>query len=236
MKEVNAPNCGQENELIGYLYGELNEEESRTFQRHADHCESCRQELASLRNVRESVIAWRNESLAGVALPGAMAYSTPTVLSEKPSALAAIRQFFNLAPLWMKGAVAFASILFCLFAGLAIARLREAPSPVMVADPNSNGQSEEKLNALVQERVKQELQRIKESSQIAATDAGTVNPPKPVSPRAIPARAKVASNDPIQKARRPLSKTEREQLAADLRLMSASNEIEFDLLDDGINQ
>jgi hypothetical protein len=46
----------------------------------------------------------------------------------------------------------------------------------------------------------------------------------------------VASNNPIQKARRPLSKTEREQLAADLRLVTAANESELDLLDDGINQ
>lgn len=235
MKEVNAPICGKENELLGYLYGELSETESLDFQRHAHHCESCKRELAGLHSVRESVIAWRNESLAGVALTGAMAYSHSATVSEKPSALAAMRQFFNLAPLWMKGAVAFASILFCLFAGLAIARLREAPVPAIVDNSNSDVQSEEKLNALVQQRVQQELQRIKESSEVVkANDA--VNPPESISPREIQVRPRLASNDPIQKARRPLSKTEREQLAADLRLVSASNEIEFDLLDDGINQ
>lgn len=236
MKEVNAPNCGQENELVGYLYGELSEEESRTFQRHAHRCESCRRELASLQDVRESVIAWRNESLAGVALTGPMAHSPAGIVSEKPSALAAIRQFFNLAPFWMKGAVACASILFLVFAGLAIARLREAPSPVMVVTPNPKVQSEEQLNALVQQRVQQELQRIKESSRIAVTVPGAVNPPEPVSRPATAARANIARNGSVPKARRPLSKTEREQLAADLRLVSASNEIEFDLLDDGINQ
>ncbi len=229
MKEVNAPNCGQENELLGYLYGELSEAESRDFQRHAHHCESCKRELAGLQSVRESVIAWRNESLAAVALP-AMA---PVVMAdEKPSALAAIRQFFNLAPLWMKGAVAFASLLFCLFAGLAIARLRETP-PVVVAGPSPNVQSEEKFNALVEQRVQEELQRRK-VSQPMPPESVLAHSPVPVSRRGTATR--VASNDPIEKARRPLSKSEREQLAADLRLVSASNEIDLDLLDDGINQ
>jgi hypothetical protein len=41
---------------------------------------------------------------------------------------------------------------------------------------------------------------------------------------------------PNQKSRRPLSKTEREQLAADLRLTSAKNDSDLDLLEDRINQ
>jgi hypothetical protein len=46
----------------------------------------------------------------------------------------------------------------------------------------------------------------------------------------------IALNAPKQKARRPLSKTEREQLAADLRLISGKNDSDLDLLDDQINQ
>jgi len=46
----------------------------------------------------------------------------------------------------------------------------------------------------------------------------------------------VAFNLSNQKARRPLSKTEREQLAADLRLISVKSESDLDLLDDRINQ
>ena len=38
MKEVNAPNCGRENDLIAYLYGELAENESGAFQQHVDQC------------------------------------------------------------------------------------------------------------------------------------------------------------------------------------------------------
>ena len=123
---------------------------------------SCKSELGSLQGVRNSVIAWRNESLAGVSLP----VSSPAYThreATKPSAFAALREFFNLSPLWLKGAVAFASILFVVFAGLAIARLRATPAPVVVAESNNSAASEKQLNALVERRVQEELQRIKAS-------------------------------------------------------------------------
>jgi len=46
-------------------------------------------------------------------------------------------------------------------------------------------------------------------------------------------RNEVAS---VPKARRPLSKSEREELAADLRLISGKSDSEIDLLGDRINQ
>ena len=42
MKEVNAPNCGRENDLIAYLYGELAEHEANAFQQHVQQCLSCK--------------------------------------------------------------------------------------------------------------------------------------------------------------------------------------------------
>ena len=240
MKEVNALNCGRENDLIAFLYGELNDDESHTFRRHLHDCAACGAEFASFQQVRESVVAWRDESLGGVLQ---VADSSPTrVVVEKPSALAAWRQFFNLAPLWMKGAVAVASILLCLFAGLAIARLRDTPPAVIVTDHSS---SEEQINARVESRVQEEVKRrVQEevdrfknstASQPASTTVENTAA-KRNSWRQAANRLSVASNSPTQKARRPLSKTEREQLAADLRLVSAKNESDIDLLDDGINQ
>jgi anti-sigma factor RsiW len=233
MKEVNASNCGREDDLVAFLYGELNDDESRTFQRHVQTCAACSTELGSLKDVRESVVLWRNESLGGVISPVMIADSSPArVGTETPSALAALREFFNLAPLWLKGAVAFASILFCLFAGLAVARLRETPPLVAVAT-RTDAPSEAQLNTLVQRRVQEELDKTRNSAESPPAPGVVVK--QNSSPR-IANRANVASYDPTQKARRPLSKTEREQLAADLRLVSALNDAELDLLDDGINQ
>lgn len=237
MKEVNAPNCGRENDLIAFLYGELNEQESRTFQLHLNDCSACSTEVAGLRDVRQSVVGWRNESLGGVFSPARIADSSPIRFDrEKPSAVAALREFFKLAPFWMKGAVAFASILFCLFAGIAIARLRATPQAVVVAVPEANPSSEERVNAVVQRRVQEELAKIKKTSAASSTAAAGDNGVKQNSSHRITRRDAIATNDPTQKARRPLSKTEREQLAADLRLLSARNDGELDLLDDGINQ
>lgn len=237
MKEVNASICGRENDLIAFLYGELNDVEARTFQRHMNDCAACNIELAGFRTVREAVVAWRDESLGGVSSSQITETAVTRAGLGKPSALAALREFFTLSPLWLKGAVAFASILFCLFAGLAIARLRDKPPAAIVTNPESTKYSERQLNALVDRRVQDELHRIK-------------NPPQPVAPtpaigenahgrtysRRIASRSNVANNDPSQKARRPLSRSEREQLAADLRLVSGRNDGELDLLDDRINQ
>ena len=231
MKEVSALNCGREDDLIGYLYGEMTETESGLFQNHLHDCQACKTELASLQSVRESVVTWRNESLGGVALP---AYTPLANEAAKPSALAAFREFFNLSPLWLKGAVAFASILLCLLAGLAVARLRATPAPIMVAKSPDNAASEERVKAMVEQRVNEELQRIKAAAQPTISTVATVDPRKAAPRRRVGTR-NLASVDPIQRARRPLTKDERDQLAADLRLAALADS-EFDLLDDSVNQ
>lgn len=229
MKEASALNCEREDDLVGYLYGEMTEAELSEFQNHLHNCQACKTELASLRDVRESVVVWRNESLAGIGLPS---YTPLANEAVRPSARAALREFFNLSPLWLKGAVAFASIFLCLLAGLAVARLRATPAPIVAQSPD-NAASEERVKALVQQRVKEELQRIKAAAQPPTSTVATVDPTK-AAPRRVGTR-NLASVDPIQRARRPLTKNERDQLAADLRL-AALTDSEFDLLDDSVNQ
>jgi len=236
MKEVNAPKCGRENDLIAFLYDELNEVEAQSFRRHIRDCASCNAELAAFRNVRESVVTWRNESLGIISSP-ATELAPPGVPRQQVSALSAVRAFFNLAPLWMKGAVAFASVLFVLFAALSIAHWnngrRLEPPKVVTGPAPGNTYSPDQLKVLVEQRLKEELQRIKSSEEKASPSpsmvAGTPSPRR----RVLNHDNESASN---QKKRRPLSRTEREQLATDLRLISDKPEHEFDLFSDRINQ
>src|SRR5258705_374591 len=229
--------CGRENDLIGFLYGELNEVDAIAFQRHLNDCATCNAELADFGEVRESVVAWRNESLGSVAFPAQVISSSHTEAPRAtPSAMAALREFFNLSPLWMKGAVAFAAVLFCVFAGLALARLRGAPRAPVAVTPGATISSPEELRALVDQRVQEELNRIKNSgprapAPLTANDSSPRNPVKRIANR----NTQVALTE-SQKPGRPLSKTEREQLASDLRLVSAKNDGDLDLLDDRINQ
>src|SRR5258705_9101420 len=228
--------CGRENDLIGFLYGELNEVDSIAFQRHLNCCATCNAELADFGEVRESVVAWRNESLGSVAFPAQVTSSSHTEAPRAtPSAMAALREFFNLSPLWMKGAVAFAAILFCVFAGLALARWREAAPAAVAATPGATNTSTAELKALIDQRVQEELDRIK-NSEATASAPTTANAKKNPVKRFANRNTQVALSAASQKARRPLSKTEREQLANDLRLVSAKSDSELDLLDDRINQ
>lgn len=237
-EEVHAPGCGRENDLIAFLYGELDHRERTVFRSHMQECLSCSAELREFTNIRESVVAWRNDALVGVTSPAVQASAMVRPDRPGPTALAALREFFNLSPLWMKGAVVFASLLFCLFAFLAAARLRETPPAPVANNPNLKTYSAEELNVVVARRVQDELQRIKNSSEPAATSTVMV---KDTSGRVSHRKAanrvsEVASTGPQQKARRPLSKVERQQLAADLRLIASPTEGELDLLDDRINR
>jgi hypothetical protein len=225
--------CGRENDMISFLYGELNEVEATAFQRHLKGCAACNTKLAGFGEVRESVVAWRNESLGSVAFPAQMTtpIATPRAI---PSASAALREFFNLSPLWMKGAVAFAAIMFCVFAGLALARLRESTPPPVALAPAPATHSQQELKALVDQRVQEELIRIRNSE--ASASPITASAQKNATRRFANRNAQVALSAYSQKARRPLSKTEREQLANDLRLVSGRNDGDLYLLDDRINQ
>src|SRR5215216_4110416 len=116
MKET--PDCERASDLITFLYNEADERERRDFQLHLNECRACRAEVASFGAVRESITAWRDEALAGFV-------SRPVVTNRK-SALAALRQFFDLSPLWLKGATAFAIIAFCVLAGMVFVNLRRS--------------------------------------------------------------------------------------------------------------
>jgi hypothetical protein len=238
MQEVDAPNCGRENDLVAFLYGELNDVEKNSFESHMHTCHLCQVQTSEFRSIRESVVAWRDSSLgrdAQVASP----VSAGLLNERKTSALAALRAFFDLSPLWLKGAISFAGILFCIFTVLAVARLVPKPAPVATQNGSNQGYSQQEVNALVERRVQEELERRKsseESSQVSPTLAVNQRTVQPGLPTLSSQSSQLASDAQTVKARRPLSKAEREQLAADLRLVSSSNERSVDLVDEQINQ
>ncbi len=215
--------CGRAEELMGFLYGELNDVEANAFRGHLQHCATCSSELSSFGNIRNSVMAWRNESFSSLSSPERVSVPTPN-----RSAVVAIREFFNLSPSWMKVAVGFASLLFCVLAVLAVFGLRQASDPVVVrvATPPTTDQ----IDAVVKQRVEEELKRLK-----AQTETTTAIQPQsfkePTGGSINRASVRHQGN-----ARRPLTRVEREQLAADLRLTPNFDDNELDLLDDTLNQ
>lgn len=214
--------CERGDELMGFLYGELNDVEAKAFRGHLRQCATCNSELGSFGDIRKSVIAWRNESFNSLSSPGA------NLSARKPSAVAALREFFNLSPAWMKVAVGFASLLFCVFAVLAVFGLRQSNEPAVVKVETSP--TTEQIDLIVKQRVEDELKRLKAQSDSTVVD----NAPAPVK-ETVERRSRAVvryQNNP----RRPLTRGEREQLAADLRLTSSPDDSELNLLSDTINQ
>ena len=227
---MNQPVCERANDLVSFLYNEVDEQEAHEFERHLEDCDQCAGELIQFRGIREGVIAWRQESLGMIPGQADIRNNAAFAYHDKPSALMAIRQFFNLSPLWLKGATAFAGILFCVAAVLMVSKLQER-TPVAVTD---KVYSEHDLKARVDAEVQARIQELN------AAEKKIV--PKEINSPAVATNhnggnRRLRETVETGKTRRaPLTRAEREQLAADLRLISISDDSDLNLLDDQINR
>lgn len=217
MNEIeHSSTCKRADDLVSVLYGEASERERRDFEVHLKQCGGCRKKFAAFAQVRESIGEWRDEALSGFVPANAAA---PPV---RKSALAAWRQFFDLSPLWSKGAVGFAAVVFCVLAALAVMRFTSTTNaPVTLATANPHAVY-----------TKQDLDRAVQEALAKQQREQPVVDPKPdiVVQSPTPGNSSIAKAEP--KARRPFSKAEREQLAAELRLITSDDEADLDLLDD----
>lgn len=214
---TNSPACERSSDLMAFLYNELSSGETPDFASHLRECSRCRQEAASFGSVRESIVAWRDEVLTGF-VP-----STPT--PARKSAVAAFKQFFDLSPLWLKSAAAFALLTICVLIALVFITSKKEPVVAVKTDAIYTQQDVDRLvKEAVAEQQKNALQKTPE------TTASVI--PSPSIPKlAIP---KAVIKQTTARNRRPLSRAEREQLAADLRLLPTDDDL--DLLGDRINQ
>ena len=213
-----SPTCERAADLVSVLDGEAGERERRDFVLHLKQCVTCREEFSAFTQVRESIGEWRDEALTGFV-------STHPAVAPQKSALTAWRQFFDLSPLWLKGAVGFAAVVFCVLAALAVFRSRPTDKPAPVAETNP---------AAVY--TKEDLDRAVHEALASQQREQPVDEPKPanVAEAPKPKSSNVAKSD--HRARRPFSRAEREQLAAELRLLSSDDEADLDQLDDRINR
>jgi hypothetical protein len=213
----NSPGCERASDLIAFLYDEANESEKHDFELHLKECAGCRAEAASFGVVRGSIAAWRDEALSGfVATP------LPTTATKK-SALVALRQFFDLSPLWLKGATALAALALVLLAALAIRTER-----------GSAGSHSARNDAIYTQH---DVDRMLNDALAKQSSSQPQPQPAPEKPAVV-----VQSSKPkrpqtqFAKSRRPLTRAERDQLAADLRLLSTDDGTGLNLLGDRINQ
>lgn len=221
MKNINErPVCHRAEDLVTYLYDEATAAEARDFSAHMQQCDACRAEFTVFHQVHDSIVAWRNEVI-GATPPVSAGATNPVVVmgafvshERKLSALAALREFFSVSPLWLRGATAFAGLLLCALIVFAVSRTWQ--QPVMTTRDDDKKYTE----AQFQEAVRKQVEQIAKSNeekreQVITPTNDDVQPQTQFATR--------RSRPRIQPSNK-LTREEREQLAADLGLIPRREE------------
>ena len=229
MQNINQrPVCHRAEDLVTYLYGEATAEEARDFSAHIQQCDACRAEFTVFHQVHDSIVAWRNKALgahsaASASAPNPVVTGAFVQHERKLSALAALREFFSVSPLWLRGATAFAGLLLCALIVFAISRTWQQPATT--ASNDGKQYSEEQFQQAVQREVAQQVAKHTEEKreQVLPTND---NPHRPAAVATRRARPKTQPSNRLTRA-------EREQLAADLGLIPGREEEMPFVLPDG---
>ncbi len=168
MKEISdIQTCSRSNDLVAYLYGEASERAKQDFQGHLLVCPLCRSDMDDFGGVRESIGLWRTQ-----ALDSAEAYAPDMKLAsayrsqsdaKRRSMFEAIRDFFAISPMWMRGATAFASLALVALVVFALMTLfgrtespvverQTPPAPIKQELANPANKPEEKVVAVPEEK------------------------------------------------------------------------------------
>ena len=186
--------------------------------------------------MRASIGEWRTQAL-GAPLSTITTASSPVIIGpaviapdRKRSALAALREFFTLAPAWMRAATAALGIVFCALVALTIAQYLEQPKTVTVEKVVTVKPSEEELAAMVEQRIKQRDEMLAAMSKDDASGlqviSETLDGKDGVSRKTKQVTKHDAAGQP-KFARGPgvkISPQESREIARDLRLTIAAND------------
>ena len=192
-----ARGCERAADLVAYLYGEAAPDEARSFVSHLDACAVCRDEAAAFKSVRAEVGALRAEGLSAAPnLNVAAAFADALRNTERParrrSAVAALREFFSLSPLWLQFGSVTAALVVCALAALTFARTEvrwddgglaiRSGVPAQVVEkrvevPAPGTYTEQQVNEIAEQRARQALAEYQAgvsdqpASQVANDDA-----------------------------------------------------------------
>jgi len=233
-KNNERPICHRAEDLVAYLYNEAGEIDAQDFADHAEQCDACRSELALFRQVHESIVLWRNEALGTFSpasqaadLAGATGSVEHVPHERKLSALQALRQFFSISPLWLRGATAFAALLLCVLALVVISRSWRPPAPVAKNSAEEKVYTATQFHDAVEKAVNEKLSQSEVSGQKSPNVAAGQGQTKLPNQRA--SRRELVNNSVLTRSRgvRGLTRAEREQLAADLLLIPGRDEADL---------
>jgi hypothetical protein len=254
--------CERAAELVAYFYGEASRVERESFDAHLARCGACRDELAAFAEVRESIGHWRAEILnnadalsfpAGVAPETRHITAAEVAAAPQRSALAALREFFALSPVWLRAGVVAATVVACALGALAVlnaevrwddgglafsTRLRRseaqtAPQAGRISPPVEKAHAQAELEKLAAERdaalreledTRAQLENSREANLIAAV--ATLEPAAArgtLSTADAPRRERRASPAPAARPRRPRVERDEEDVPRLYDLLREAN-------------
>src|SRR5947207_8473295 len=213
MRAMNErPVCHRTEDLVTYLYGEASQTDALDFRNHLRQCDSCRREFTVFNQVHDSIEVWRNEALGASFNPAAIPAEAATTQSirheRKLSALAALREFFTVSPLWLRGATAFAALLLCAIGVMMVARVSRRPVDIAKNGNNDKMYTQQQLEAEVNKAVDKKVRELTASKQDSSTSDVIKERPKSDTPQVA------ASQQPKNQRPQRLTRRERDQLAA----------------------
>lgn len=232
------PICHRAEDLVTYLYGEATTEEARDFAVHMQQCDACHAEFNVFNQVHESIVTWRNEALGPIALPAPtqedLAVVSPEIVQHgrRLPAFAALREFFSVSPLWLRGVTAFAGLLLCALLVFAVSRMWSQPTqPGGVANGDY---SHDQFQQAVEQEVARRIAKMNQTQSGQNATPQTVKEPSGASAQLT--QVATEKNRPRIQTRNRLTREERVQLAADLGLIQGREEETPFVLPDEPNQ
>ncbi len=160
----NTRDCTRHEELVSYLYGEVNAAERVAFDSHLTECAACRSDLAAFQRVRQELETWD--------LP----FAPRCEIALQRSRLEVLRELLGLFPLWVRamGAMAAAIVLVA----LAIAGIRLSPQQPRIVNVDASqlitrAEAETLIKAAVAQTQEQTLKqaRAEAQAQLASLEA-----------------------------------------------------------------
>ena len=153
----NSP-CAFAEQLVSYLYDEVNAQEKSVFESHLTHCENCAEELSAFSFVRSSVQQWRTEEFSPMQTPAIeIPFKKPSEISiistEKRSWFADLRQLFTAQTAVTAVAVLAVCIGLTLFA-------YNFSGKTEIAEKNENKPTESVVSPLIEQPTKVDSEEV----------------------------------------------------------------------------
>jgi hypothetical protein len=221
---TDRPICHRAEDLVTFLYGEASEVDAADFTEHLTACVACQSEYRAFQQVHDSIVEWRTAALGSVPVAAPAVTTAPVAVPRlvaanprtRVSAIAALREFFGVAPFWLRSASAVAAVAVIALVMILGVRMRQGKV-------YTQAQLDEAVNRAVNKvKVTQPTPtQVNSPDKNQQEEIARDNPKPAPAQRVVRATLVVNRQRPVR-----LNRQEREQLAADLRLIPNRDEEE----------